>query len=274
MTRGRAWIGVLGVLLVGIVALNVSPSASPPPRATSTRTSRPSTRRTRSCAAATPSAPAPTGSATTPRRSASAPPTATGLGYVRGQPRRRRRVAAQRLAAAGRATRGRDAHDRAPDRAPLRRLPPLLPGRSSAAPSGCRACRAPSSPPRRPTSRPKSITVPGLRGSLLDRRGNPLAASEDAATIYATPYQVKNPPQAADKLAPILGDGQGRGAESLTEESGFSYVAQQSRPADRGADRTARPAGDRPAARQPPHLPAGRDGGAGDRRRSAPKTRA
>ena len=39
------------------------------------------------------------------------------------------------------------------------------------------------------------VTVPGLRGSVLDRYGNPLAASEDAATIYATPYQVKNPPR-------------------------------------------------------------------------------
>ena len=50
----------------------------------------------------------------------------------------------------------------------------------------------------------ETVTVPGLRGSLLDRRGNQLAASEDAATIYATPYQVKNPPQAAAKLATIL----------------------------------------------------------------------
>ena len=48
------------------------------------------------------------------------------------------------------------------------------------------------------------VTVPGLRGSLLDRHGNPLAASEDAATIYATPYQVKKPAKAAEKLARIL----------------------------------------------------------------------
>ena len=48
------------------------------------------------------------------------------------------------------------------------------------------------------------VTVPGLRGTVLDRHGNALAASEDAATIYATPYQVKNPAQAAEKLAPIL----------------------------------------------------------------------
>jgi cell division protein FtsI (penicillin-binding protein 3) len=71
------------------------------------------------------------------------------------------------------------------------------------------------------------VTVPGLRGDLLDRRGNKLAASEDAETIYATPYQVKNPPQAAAQLAPILGEKKGEVLEALTAEGGFSYVAQK-----------------------------------------------
>ncbi len=73
----------------------------------------------------------------------------------------------------------------------------------------------------------KTVIVPGLRGSLLDRRGNRLAASEDAATIYATPYQVENPPQAAAKLAPILEQSKGEVLSALTEESGFSYIAQR-----------------------------------------------
>jgi cell division protein FtsI/penicillin-binding protein 2 len=71
------------------------------------------------------------------------------------------------------------------------------------------------------------VTVPGLRGDLLDRRGNKLAASEDAATIYATPYQVKNPPQAAAQLAPILKQKKGEVLEALTAEGGFSYLAQK-----------------------------------------------
>jgi cell division protein FtsI/penicillin-binding protein 2 len=71
------------------------------------------------------------------------------------------------------------------------------------------------------------VTVPGLRGDLLDRRGNKLAASEDAATIYATPYQVKNPPQAAAQLAPILKQKKGEVLEALTVEGGFSYLAQK-----------------------------------------------
>ena len=71
------------------------------------------------------------------------------------------------------------------------------------------------------------VTVPGLRGDLLDRHGNKLAASEDAATLYATPYQVKNPPQAAAELAPILKEKKDEVLEALTAEGGFSYLAQK-----------------------------------------------
>ena len=69
------------------------------------------------------------------------------------------------------------------------------------------------------------VTVPGLRGSVLDRHGNPLAVSEDAATIFATPYQVKDPVAAAAKLAPILEKDGDEILRSLTGGSGFSYVA-------------------------------------------------
>ncbi len=71
------------------------------------------------------------------------------------------------------------------------------------------------------------VTVPGLRGSVLDRFGNPLAVSEDAKTIYATPYQVKKPRQTAEKLASILGLEESEVLKSLSEESGFSYVARK-----------------------------------------------
>jgi cell division protein FtsI (penicillin-binding protein 3) len=71
------------------------------------------------------------------------------------------------------------------------------------------------------------VTVPGLRGSVLDRFGNPLVVSEDAKTIYATPYQVKKPRQTAARLASILGLEEDEVLKSLTEESGFSYVARK-----------------------------------------------
>jgi cell division protein FtsI (penicillin-binding protein 3) len=71
----------------------------------------------------------------------------------------------------------------------------------------------------------ETIDVPGLRGAILDRNGTRLASSEDAATIYATPYQVKNSPAVAAKLAPILEEKKGKVLEELTVESGFSYLA-------------------------------------------------
>src|SRR6478752_4390539 len=71
----------------------------------------------------------------------------------------------------------------------------------------------------------ETVLVPGLRGSILDRHGNALAASEDAKTIYATPYQVKNPSKAAEKLARILHEERSEVQEALEEESGFAYVA-------------------------------------------------
>jgi cell division protein FtsI (penicillin-binding protein 3) len=73
----------------------------------------------------------------------------------------------------------------------------------------------------------ETIEVPGLRGGLLDRYGNPLAVSEDAATIYATPYQVKDPVPAAEKLARILDTERGELLRALTADSGFSYVAKK-----------------------------------------------
>jgi cell division protein FtsI (penicillin-binding protein 3) len=71
------------------------------------------------------------------------------------------------------------------------------------------------------------VTIPGLRGSVLDRFGNPLAVSEDAKTIYATPYQVKRPRQTAAKLASILELEEDEVLRSLTEDSGFAYVARK-----------------------------------------------
>ena len=43
-----------------------------------------------------------------------------------------------------------------------------------------------------------------IRGAILDRRGNALAVSEEAATVFATPYQVVDPPKTARKLADVL----------------------------------------------------------------------
>jgi cell division protein FtsI/penicillin-binding protein 2 len=72
-----------------------------------------------------------------------------------------------------------------------------------------------------------AVTVPGLRGRVLDRHGRELAVSEDAATIYATPYQVKDPARASSILAPLLDMPRGDVLEALTADGGFSYVARK-----------------------------------------------
>ncbi len=50
----------------------------------------------------------------------------------------------------------------------------------------------------------QTVTIPGQRGRILDRKGRELAVSEDAADVIATPYQVQDPARAARRLAPVL----------------------------------------------------------------------
>jgi cell division protein FtsI (penicillin-binding protein 3) len=73
----------------------------------------------------------------------------------------------------------------------------------------------------------ETVTVPSLRGRVLDRHGRDLAVSEEGASIYATPYQVKDPQRTAAKLAPVLDMSEGDVLKALTENSGFSYVARK-----------------------------------------------
>ena len=70
----------------------------------------------------------------------------------------------------------------------------------------------------------ETVVVPGSRGTILDRAGRELAVSEDAATVFATPYQVKDPQETAHKLAKILGANESEILESLTEDTGFEYI--------------------------------------------------
>jgi cell division protein FtsI (penicillin-binding protein 3) len=70
--------------------------------------------------------------------------------------------------------------------------------------------------------------IPGHRGAILDRKGKELAVSEDAASIFATPYQVKNPAVAARRLARVLDRPQRELLEAMaTRDSGFVYLARK-----------------------------------------------
>jgi cell division protein FtsI (penicillin-binding protein 3) len=66
--------------------------------------------------------------------------------------------------------------------------------------------------------------VPAQRGAITDRNGVDLAVSEPAQDISATPYLVKQPLAAAQKLAPLLGVAQPQVLRDLSERSGFVYL--------------------------------------------------
>jgi cell division protein FtsI/penicillin-binding protein 2 len=68
-------------------------------------------------------------------------------------------------------------------------------------------------------------TIPAQRGTITDRGGVDLAVSEPAQDISATPYLIKEPLQAAQKLAPLLGQTQAQVLAKLSEHSGFVYLA-------------------------------------------------
>jgi cell division protein FtsI/penicillin-binding protein 2 len=71
----------------------------------------------------------------------------------------------------------------------------------------------------------QSVPLPGLRGDLLDRHGNPLAASEDAATIFAIPSEVTKPALAAEKLAPILDLPESKVLGMVSAETSYEALA-------------------------------------------------
>jgi cell division protein FtsI (penicillin-binding protein 3) len=74
----------------------------------------------------------------------------------------------------------------------------------------------------------ETVTVPGFRGRILDRNGDPLAVSEDAATVFATPYQVSDPADAARRLSPVLDVPQDTLLDGLSDrESGFAYLRRE-----------------------------------------------
>lgn len=72
-----------------------------------------------------------------------------------------------------------------------------------------------------------TVTVPGIRGAILDRHGDALAISEEAATVFATPYQVEDPQKAAKKLGEVLGTPADDLLEPLMAPTGFEYLAKK-----------------------------------------------
>ena len=68
-------------------------------------------------------------------------------------------------------------------------------------------------------------TVPAQRGTITDRNGVDLAVSEPAQEISADPYLIKEPLQASQQLAPLLGLTQTQLLSKLSEHTGFVVLA-------------------------------------------------
>ncbi len=74
----------------------------------------------------------------------------------------------------------------------------------------------------------QQIELPAHRGTIYDRNGYELAVGEETKTIYATPYVVEDPLDAADKLAPVLGmEAKDILALLSDQDSGFVYIARK-----------------------------------------------
>jgi cell division protein FtsI/penicillin-binding protein 2 len=77
--------------------------------------------------------------------------------------------------------------------------------------------------------------LPAERGTIVDRKGLELAVSEPASDVSATPYLVRDPLRASEKLAPILETTPQKLIQKLArKDTGFVYLA-RSVPAERAA---------------------------------------
>jgi cell division protein FtsI (penicillin-binding protein 3) len=75
------------------------------------------------------------------------------------------------------------------------------------------------------TQQVEELTVPARRGTITDRRGVELAVSEDAVTVFANPFLVKDPAATAARLAPLVGRPEPEVREKLRERRrGFVYL--------------------------------------------------
>ncbi len=71
------------------------------------------------------------------------------------------------------------------------------------------------------------VTLSARRGTIYDRNGNVLAASEKCSTLYCNPTEIENEAQVARILAAYLGGKPGDYHQSLSAETTFSYVARR-----------------------------------------------
>ncbi len=73
----------------------------------------------------------------------------------------------------------------------------------------------------------RTQTIAADRGSILDRNGYELALSIPLQTVFTDPKFVEDPRQAAEALAPLLGEDPEALTEVLGAENRFGYLARQ-----------------------------------------------
>ncbi len=72
--------------------------------------------------------------------------------------------------------------------------------------------------------REEVVTVAPLRGAILDRRGEPLARSVEADSLYAYKRLMVNPEQVARHLAPLLGQSEGDWLKKIAAARNFVWL--------------------------------------------------
>jgi cell division protein FtsI/penicillin-binding protein 2 len=71
----------------------------------------------------------------------------------------------------------------------------------------------------------EDLAVPARRGTILDRHGVELAVSEEAATVFANPFLIKDRARVARRLSPLLGRPEQELLRELSERKrGFVYL--------------------------------------------------
>jgi cell division protein FtsI (penicillin-binding protein 3) len=75
------------------------------------------------------------------------------------------------------------------------------------------------------TQQEEDLTVNAKRGTIFDRNGLELAVSEDATTVFANPFLIKNPGRVAAKLAPLMDLPESELLRKLSDrDRGFVYL--------------------------------------------------
>src|SRR5436190_7337684 len=72
------------------------------------------------------------------------------------------------------------------------------------------------------------MTVPARRGTITDRHGVDLAVSEDAVTVFANPFLIRQPTAVAQRVAPLVNRPYAEVLQALADRKrGFVYLARK-----------------------------------------------